>query len=117
MNGHLVAKNIIALSSQRRQLLCYPKGVSGPALTPKIYAISLGKYDGVVVFNWLTISGIVAAVIKWLLEWTKVAAVKNSVIGCAFWKVADYMSEFLGNTLLHPSSRDVRVGANDPNIV
>ena len=37
-----------------------------------IYCISLGKYDAVMGFNGLVMSGWIAALMKWILEWTKV---------------------------------------------
>ena len=99
VNGHLVSKNICRVIDGQ-PLLTYPEGVTGASTTPRLYAISLGKYDGVIAFNWLVFGGPLAAVAKWMLEWTKVRAVSNGFVGNFFWAVADYVSLFLGRTLL-----------------
>ncbi len=99
VNGHLVAKNIKNTLSAE-PLLVYPDGVTGALTTPKIYAISLGAYDGVIIFNWFALYGSLAAITKWVLEWTKVAYVKNSFVGNIFWLVADTISLFLSRTIL-----------------
>ena len=40
------------------------------------------------------------AVVKWILEWTKVAACQERPIGILFWEVADGMTALLSRTLL-----------------
>ena len=40
--------------------------------------------------------------LKWLLEWTKVAAAAERPVGILFWKVADTTSNWLHRTLLPP---------------
>ena len=37
---------------------------------------------------------------KWLLEWTKVAAARQYPVGIVFWEVADFMSCWIGRTVL-----------------
>ena len=51
-------------------------------------------------FNSLVLSGWLVALVKWLLEWTKVAAAQQRPVGVLFWKVADSASMLLGRTLL-----------------
>jgi len=99
VNGHLVSANIARLL-EGKPLLPYPDGVTGASTTPRLYAISLGKYDGVVAFNWLTFGGPLAALMKWVLEWTKVRWVTNTFVGYWFWTIADVTSMFLGRTIL-----------------
>ena len=81
-------------------LLSYPRGVVGAAATPRIYCVSLGKYDASLCFNGLVINGALAALVKHVLEVTKVAACRGSVLGCAFWDFADWMAPLMGRTLL-----------------
>merc|ERR1712160_130653 len=91
LNGHLVAENILHLACANQQdgesqhlikkLLKYPNGVVGNVATPFIYNLSLGKYDATLGFNSLVINGTLAAIVKWLIEWTKVAAAKRRPIG------------------------------------
>ena len=99
VNAHLAARNIVA-ALRGRALLTYPRGVTGADATPKIYCLSLGKYDAVMGFNSLVLSGWAVALMKWLLEWTKVAAAQQRPVGVLFWKVADFMSMLLGRSLL-----------------
>ena len=42
---------------------------------------------------------------KWLLEWTKVAAVQGRPVGELFWAIADAATFLLGRTLLRPVPR------------
>ena len=99
VNAHLAAHNILN-SVAGKPLLKYPNGVTGADSTPKIWCLSLGRYDACLGFNGLVLSGWWVAVMKWMLEWTKVAAAGERPIGILFWKVADGMSNWLGRTLL-----------------
>lgn len=101
VNAHLAAHNILA-DLHGEPLLTYPRGVTGADTTPKIWCLSLGKYDAVVGFNGLVLCGWYVAVLKWLLEWTKIAAAAERPIGIVFWKVADTSSCWLHRTLLPP---------------
>lgn len=101
VNAALGSENILRLvRSRNEKLLTYPKGVVGNAVTPVIYDISLGKYDGTLGFNSLVLNGGLAAVVKWMLEWTKVAAASHRPVGIAFWVIADFVSNLLGRTVL-----------------
>lgn len=89
------------LSNLSNRNLRYPDGVIGGASkTPLIYNISLGKYDASVGFNGVVFNGPVAALLKWVLEWTKVAAAAERPIGVWFWHLADWSSLLLGRTLI-----------------
>ena len=105
VNAHLAAHNILA-SVHGKPLLTYPHGVTGADTTPKIYCLSLGRYDAVMGFNGLVLRGWFVAVMKWLLEWTKVAAAAERPVGVLFWAVADGMSMWLGRTLLRQPTDD-----------
>ena len=104
LNAHLASLNILA-SVQGKSLHTYPGGVTGADTTPKIYCLSLGKYDAVLGFNGLVLCGWYVAVVKWLLEWTKVAAAGERPVGVLFWWIADHLSMWLGRTLLRPSTK------------
>jgi NADH dehydrogenase FAD-containing subunit len=104
VNAHLVVENIHRLE-QGRAPVGYPEGVTGKGPTPKIYNISLGKYDASLGFNSLVMNGKLAAFSKWLLEWTKVWAAAEQPIGVLFWKVADGASMFIGKYILPPKAK------------
>ena len=109
VNAHLVAHNIVA-DVAGDPLLTYPNGVTGADWTPKIWCLSLGKYSACAGFNGLVLSGWYVAVIKWMLEWTKVAAAAERPVGIFFWWFADNFSNWLSRTILIPPERK---GAGD----
>jgi apoptosis-inducing factor 2 len=117
LNGAFIAESLIAqivhssggnggetLTEQEPPTRTYPHSVVGQAVTPFIYCISLGKYDGTLGFNGFVINGFIAALAKWLIEWTKVAAVQKQPVGLLFWRLGDAVSHWLGRTLLVSSS-------------
>jgi NADH dehydrogenase FAD-containing subunit len=127
VNGHLAAANVLRMirntklqtASSKQPLLSYPMGVVGNTVTPKIYDLSLGKYDATLGMNSLVIHGGLAAVVKWLLEWTKVAAAQQRPIGILFWIIADFVSNLLGRTILPtatPAATSVAAAARDKRI-
>ena len=120
VNAHCVATNVLRLARAKAAqvapppLASYPRDVVGNGATPKIFNLSLGKYDATLGFNDLVIHGPLAALVKWLLEWTKVAAAADRPVGVAFWAFADFASNLLGRTLLPtvpPPARGKRTSA------
>lgn len=109
MNADLVAHNIVKLATSGvpGRLLRYPEGAVGASTTPRIYNLSLGAFDGIMSFNGLTLRGYPAAVTKWMLEWTKVAAAEHRPVGELFWWAAD-----LGSCLLSRAMLAVTAGSN-----
>jgi apoptosis-inducing factor 2 len=107
LNGHLVAENIlhqIHNTKSLQGLLRYPMDVVGAEQTPFIYCVSLGKYDASMGFNALVINGPLAAIVKWLLEWTIVATIRQQPIGIYFWRLADTVVNLMARTIL-PTKR------------
>jgi len=117
LNGHLAAHNIAA-AVRGASLADYPRGVTGADTSPKLYCLSLGRYDAVLGFNGLYFCGWIVAVIKWMLEWTKVAAAAERPVGILFWTVADVASCWLSRTVLRrggcPSALAPSVPAKKP---
>ena len=100
LNAHVVAENV---RRQRRgePLLAYPHGAVGPlGRSPRIFCVSLGKHDGALAFNSLVLTGVLPAVAKRLIEWTKVAAMAERPAGVLFWTIADWLAVALTRTLL-----------------
>ena len=91
---------------ERRQrrgepLLAYPHGAVGAlGRSPRIFCVSLGKHDGALAFNSLVLTGVLPAVAKRLIEWTKVAAMAERPAGILFWTLADWLAVALTRTLL-----------------
>lgn len=102
VNAIFVAETIIEhyVHGKPPEQRSYPKSVVENDATPFIYCISLGKYDGTLGFNGLVVNGFLAAVLKWIIEWTKVAAVRKQPIGIFFWQFGDFVSNLIGRSIL-----------------
>lgn len=105
VNGHLCAENILLAASGQKPELQYPQDVVGNSVTPFIYCISLGKYDATLGFNDLVLNGPPFAVVKWILEWSKVMMMQRKLIGVWFWIFGDFVSNLLGRTLLRRKTK------------
>jgi predicted DCC family thiol-disulfide oxidoreductase YuxK len=101
LNAHVAAANV-ARAAKGAPLLPYPHGAVGASLSPRVYAISLGAYDGVVAMNGVVLRGAVAALAKRIIEWSKVAACEERPVGIWLWRVADSFTAWLSRTLLPP---------------
>lgn len=91
-------------------LASYPEGAHGLTTSPQVYCVSLGKHSAVMGFNGLVLSGWVPSVLKWLLEWTKVAACEERPVGTLFWEVADGMTAIMSKTVLKVPARTIATG-------
>jgi len=83
--------------------LAYPKDVFGANLNPLLACVSLGPHNGIVVFNDLVIGGfglsILAGVVKFIIERSKISEIRGEVWGSAFWAfghvVVNHIHSFL----------------------
>ena len=80
----------------------YPHGAVGAHVAPRVFCVSLGEGYGVLSFNGIVIEGSIAAVVKALLEWTKVAACAERPIGVLFWKFGDFAANWISRNLVAP---------------
>ena len=108
IQGKVAAYNVVALASSKdaphsKKLLRYPQDMSGSDQMPMIFALSLGRYDGIVAFNDLCIPGPLCPIVKWILEYTKVLQMQGRPLGIFIWKVADDITLFLSSTLIKRS--------------
>ena len=103
LNGKAAAENILRCIV-KKPLLKYPDDIVGAPVSPLVYVVSLGRYDGSLGFNQLTINGSLAALVKFVLEWTKVKQMEGRPIGLAVWAFGDAMSFFLSKWVLKPKS-------------
>ena len=107
LNGALAADNIVRSVRAAIKggptppaLATYPEGAVGAPVSPRIYCLSLGPDDATLGFNGLVVHGLLAALAKWTLEWTKVAAARGMPVGECFWWVADVVSCWLSRSVL-----------------
>lgn len=104
--GGVAAMNVIRLAKgATNEGLCrYPDDIAGSKEMPLIFVLSLGQYDGVLGFNGLVLPGPLAAVTKWILEFTKVLHMQGRLFGRLLWKVGDAVVLFLNRTCIKPLS-------------
>lgn len=71
----------------------YPQVLTGVATAPVIVAVSLGPHEALVAFDGLTVTGPVGrragAVLKRMIEVTKVWQLLGGAVGGAFWRFSD----------------------------
>ncbi|GAX18865.1 hypothetical protein FisN_26Hu167 [Fistulifera solaris] len=104
--GHLAAENVIRLCTGQFPLHRYPEDLTGGVnKMPFVTVLSLGRYDGVIGFNSLTIPGPLSAVLKWIIEWTKIEQMQGKPLGNLIWLVGDTVAYFISGNLLRPLSR------------
>lgn len=81
------------------RLLSYPKDIFGVAVNPLMSCVSLGPLCGIVVFNNIVLGGLlggrIAAVLKFVIERTKVAEIRQNIFGRLFWMLGHVVSNFL----------------------
>jgi hypothetical protein len=120
MQGKVAAKNVIKLLELESEatnhhhelqppppppvLLRYPQDIAGSDRIPLVFVLSLGRYDGVLGFNDICIPGPFAAVVKYILEYTKVSHMRGRMLGKLIWKIGDAVTLFLSRTVFPPSS-------------
>ena len=102
-SGHVAAANILR-RARGQPLLAYPDGWAGEGQElPFVYVVSLGKYDGSLGFNGIVVNGVLAAVVKWVLEWTKVRQMHESRMGVLIWQFGDAVTGFLSRYVVPPT--------------
>lgn len=104
MNGHVAAENIVH-HARGLPLLRYPEAMAGAQISPLVYVVSLGRYDGSLGFNKLVINGVFAAILKWVVEWTKVRQMEGSPIGSFVWKLGDEVTFALSRWVFPPLAK------------
>ena len=102
MNGAAAANNILAMVNDEK-LQKYPESIAGAPVSPLVYVVSLGRYDGSLGFNNIVVNGSIAALIKWVLEWTKIKQMEGRPIGLAVWAFGDAMTFMLSRNFIRPS--------------
>ena len=90
------------ISASSPELEEYPDGAVGAHVAPRVFCVSLGEGYGVLSFNGVVIEGSIAAVVKALLEWTKVAACAERPVGVLFWKFGDAAANWISRNLVAP---------------
>jgi apoptosis-inducing factor 2 len=105
LNATAVAANIISLHrGESPSYHPYPRIVCGSDKVPAIAVVSLYKWNGIMQFNSLVISGILAAFVKWFIETLQVYSARG-VFGATFlWDLVEVTNLFLARFLFVPKS-------------
>jgi NADH dehydrogenase FAD-containing subunit len=107
--GELAAMNILELLNNREtvaaplkvqnQRYSYPEDIFGSREVPLLACVSLGPRDGIVVFNNFVFGGIffgvVSAMVKFMIERSKISEIRNENMGRMFWGFAHVVSNFI----------------------
>ena len=108
--AELVAQNVAKLlkiqhgdAISNTKLHRYPEDVFGVKLSPLLSCVSLGPRYGIVVFNNLVLGGvllgILGSLVKFLIERSKIAEIRNKTWGRAFWAFGHVVSNFIHRTM------------------
>jgi NADH dehydrogenase FAD-containing subunit len=110
IQGKAAARNIIlaAMPSSSQNKYRYPEDIAGSGQMPLVFVLTLGRSDGVLGFNKLCLPGPLAAVFKFILEYTKVLHMLGKPLEKLIWKISDAVVLFLSHTLIKPPSHMVR---------
>lgn len=104
--GHLAAENVIRTAAGRFPLHLYPEDLTGGVdKMPFVTVLSLGQYDGVIGFNSLSVAGPLSAIMKWIIEWTKIEQMLGKPLGCWIWLLGDAVAYFVSRIFLRPVSK------------
>jgi hypothetical protein len=57
-----------------------------------MYCVSLGPYNGSAKVGAVQVHGVLAALIKWGIEWVKVAQVRERPVGTFVWAMVDFIT-------------------------
>ena len=109
--AELVAYNVMTVLKNKtvdtmsKQLHRYPDDVFGNPLSPLLSCGSLGPRYSIVIFNDLVIGGVMLGLlgsfVKFLIERTKIAEIRNKVWGRAFWAFGHIVSNFIHGLMYH----------------
>ena len=90
------------LSPSSAPLLSFPQSLSSVLPAPTLICCSLGAWDGVLVFNDVAVTGLLAAAMKLLIELSKVRQYRGEMAAEALWSIAEPMV-FAVNRLYQPA--------------
>jgi len=104
MNGKMAALNV-ERHIRGEALHKYPDYLAGAPVMPLVYVVSLGRYNGSLGFNQMVMQGPIAALVKWFIEWTKVAQMEGRPIGLLTWELGDAVTFLLSRTCIKPAPK------------
>lgn len=104
LNATAVAANIRALhrgggESSAVLLRAYPRAVCGTDTVPSIAVVSLYKWNAVMQFNKLVISGALPAFVKWIIETLQVYSARGTFGFTYLWDLVEVTNLFLARFL------------------
>jgi hypothetical protein len=63
-----------------------------PTEESQMYCVSLGPYNGSARVGPLIVHGLCAALMKWGIEWVKVAQARERPVGKLIWRIVDFVT-------------------------
>ena len=109
----VAARNIAACAAGgSAQQAVFPQGACfGASFAPDVQAVSLGKYNGVMVFNQLVLSGPPVAALKWTIEAMQLATARGFTLPTAVWGQLENLTVFMGTKLFRGRGRATAAAA------
>ena len=102
LQAAVAAENIFALhrGAADAALWSFPESLSSVLPAPVLLCCSLGAWDGVLVFNDIALTGWLAALMKLIIELSKVRQYREQAWAELMWSIAE-PSVFAANRLYH----------------
>ncbi|GAB5362194.1 hypothetical protein AAMO2058_000777500 [Amorphochlora amoebiformis] len=94
LDGDFVARKIKSLiCEQPGAVLGYPSEMTGlPTAPPLVSCVSLGKSDGLIIFNDWVVPGFLASIVKWSIMESKIAQMKGNGLSDLGWRFIEWLS-------------------------
>jgi NADH dehydrogenase FAD-containing subunit len=98
----------------QRPLAPFPSSLCGPGVAPpRIICCSLGSRDGLLCFNALLLSGPMAALAKWSIEWSKVRQYRGWHSAQLLWSAAERVVYAVNRAYRSIESRRAAAGSRE----
>lgn len=119
LQGEVTARNISSLVHYGilRELNEFPKSLSSVMPPPSVICCSLGPSDGVLCFNQISVTGQLAAWIKWFIERSKVGQYRGEWLSSCVWKIGEPATFFMNMLYRATADCSARVYEWIPNSI
>lgn len=94
----LAAENVIRLADGQNDLLRFPES-NCHGRVPDIVDVSLYKFNGVFQFQWIVVSGVTAAVSKFMIETLQLLLAQEWTVVVVLWNIVEVVMVRLASWL------------------
>ncbi|GMH35871.1 hypothetical protein BSKO_03739 [Bryopsis sp. KO-2023] len=93
--ARVACKNIVCLSQGAADLLKFPEAICHGSAVPEIVDVSLYKYNGIVQFKQYILTGIIAGIMKWSIEFIQLCLAREWVLLVFGWEICEKIMVYL----------------------